>query len=756
MSQWESLSQLPEQFQALLLELYNEDILPVDVRQHLATWIESQDWNHAEKDLSVARQYFCNLLNKCNSCTKRNQMALKLNFRKFKQKAETLYQENPQKLAEQIHHILQQEQQILSEAKEMESRHQVQMPMETSQNADTEQSVSEVKKDIWEIICEEVKILEEQMEEFLFTYNSVCRASPPKFSDEYFQTKRENLKSQLDKIKHKIKEVLIRMERLIYVLHKELDAWIKRQMLAYIGSSTDTSLDNLESWVTKTMEIIFYLRRLLPILHSTQCVHDGDPAKTEIQNLQDEVDNMARDLLRRSFVVEKQPAMINPSKRALVLVTKTQFSARVRLLVNLEECCTKMKVSYVIDKNPPDIKGYRRFNIPEMKEKTLTNLPEQGLVVDFEGLKLKKLNSGDRRNDKGARDSVFEELHRITFITHFEHERLKITLEAVTLPFVVISNPNQSTRAWASVLWFNLLSEDPKDVTFFCKPRDAPWTLLANAISWQFSCCTQRGLNEKQLEMLGEKLCGTVPTQKSTVKWRKFSKDKMKGFSFTFWVWFDATVKLVKEHLQNIWNDGHVMGFVSRSEVNSLLKPKQPGTFLLRFSESIKEAITYSWVEPYGKLIHSVAPYTKKDLSIIALTEIIRNYQLIQENIQDNPLQYLYPDVPRDEAFGKYYKEIDDVTLKGWQYVKRGSVIVSRRDAAESPFSSASGTLHLSETPLSDSATSEADACLDHMDMDGLDLGDFENLEIGLMLPEVLEEIDMESLDSELSALESC
>lgn len=40
------------------------------------------------------------------------------------------------------------------------------------------------------------------------------------------------------------------------------------------------------------------------------------------------------------------------------------------------------------------------------------------------------------------------------------------------------------------------------------------------------------------------------------------------------------------------------MGFVSKGKEKVLLKKKQHGTFLLRFSESIRDGgITFSWVE---------------------------------------------------------------------------------------------------------------------------------------------------------------
>lgn len=137
----------------------------------------------------------------------------------------------------------------------------------------------------------------------------------------------------------------------------------------------------------------------------------------------------------------------------------------------------------------------------------------------------------------------------------------------------------------------------------------------------------------------------------------------------------------------------HIMGFVSKGKEKSLLKKKQRGTFLLRFSESVIGGITFSWVETdlYGEIlftawqteckqascsfssanfccqwsssvgepdVKTVQPFTKTDLSQIPFHEIIRNFQILEaENIPENPLLYLYPSTPRDEAFGKYYTE---------------------------------------------------------------------------------------------------
>lgn len=56
--------------------------------------------------------------------------------------------------------------------------------------------------------------------------------------------------------------------------------------------------------------------------------------------------------------------------------------------------------------------------------------------------------------------------------------------------------------------------------------------------------------------------------------------------------------------------------------------------------------------------VNTVMPFTKVDLSQIPFHEIIRNFLILEAgNIPENPLLYLYPNTPRDEAFGKYYSK---------------------------------------------------------------------------------------------------
>lgn len=65
-------------------------------------------------------------------------------------------------------------------------------------------------------------------------------------------------------------------------------------------------------------------------------------------------------------------------------------------------------------------------------------------------------------------------------------------------------------------------------------------------------------------------------------------------------------------------------------------------------------------------VFHSVEPYTKKELSAVSLPDIIRTYKVMAaENIPENPLRFLYPDIPKDKAFGKYYPKLTESKSHG-------------------------------------------------------------------------------------------
>lgn len=45
-------------------------------------------------------------------------------------------------------------------------------------------------------------------------------------------------------------------------------------------------------------------------------------------------------------------------------------------------------------------------------------------------------------------------------------------------------------------------------------------------------------------------------------------------------------MKLTRDQLRGPWTEGHIIGFISKREAEDKLLKCQPGTFLLRFSDS--------------------------------------------------------------------------------------------------------------------------------------------------------------------------
>ncbi|XP_008935719.1 PREDICTED: signal transducer and activator of transcription 1-alpha/beta-like, partial [Merops nubicus] len=228
------------------------------------------------------------------------------------------------------------------------------------------------------------------------------------------------------------------------------------------------------------------------------------------------------------------------------------------------------------------------------------------------------------------------------------------------------------------------------NLSFFLNPPCAKWSKLSEVLSWQFSSVTKRGLNADQLSMLGEKLLGPTSggSHDGLIPWTRFCKENINDKNFPFWLWIEGILELIKKHLLCLWNDGCIMGFISKERERALLKDQSPGTFLLRFSESSREgAITFTWVEGSQNepQFHSVEPYTKKELSAVTFPDIIRNYKVMAaENIPENPLRFLYPAIPKDNAFGKYYSRpkeapepMDLDGPKGNGYIKTELISVS-------------------------------------------------------------------------------
>ncbi|NXP18168.1 STAT2 protein, partial [Scytalopus superciliaris] len=324
------------------------------------------------------------------------------------------------------------------------------------------------------------------------------RSNDPQYTRQLqmLQAKLQNLDQQRRRVLDQMQQLLGRSETLRELLQQELGAWQERQQRSCLGAPTNTNLRLLETWFTELGQGLFQLQKLLQALSDLRLkvTYERDPLVADTPLLQQRLREQLTHLLKSAFVVEQQPSTPNPCKRPLVLRTGSKFSARARLLVRLHDRSHRMEAKIHIDRSGKGSKGAGEVGV---------------------GLGAVGTHGGPGpHGDHGATSSqsplvVTEELHLITFTLAYAYCGLELELETSTLPVVIISNNNQFSSAWASILWFNMLSSDPKaSGTPQPSPPLAPWPRLAEVLSWQFESVVERGLSRDHLLMLAEKLFG--------------------------------------------------------------------------------------------------------------------------------------------------------------------------------------------------------------------------------------------------------
>uniref|UniRef100_A0A672HKT3 Signal transducer and activator of transcription n=1 Tax=Salarias fasciatus TaxID=181472 RepID=A0A672HKT3_SALFA len=633
MAQWNQLQQLETRYLEQLYHLYS-DSFPMELRQFLAPSL-IKDQSNKE---SHATLVFHNLLGEIDQQYSRflqeNNVLYQHNLRRIKQHLQSKYLEKPMDIARIVARCLWEEQRLLQTAT---SAAQVRGRSSPAVSLDMEQKM---------------KMLENLQDDFDFNYKTLKSQGGIFFLQ--IVTEMGGLLTAMDYVQKNLTD-------------EELADWKRRQQIACIGGPPNICLDRLETWITSLAESQLQIRQQIKKLEELQqkVSYKGDPIIQHRPALEEKIVDLFRNLMKSAFVVERQPCMPMHPDRPLVIKTGVQFTNKVRLLVKFPELNYQLKIKVCIDKESGDvaaIRGSRKFNILGTNTKVM-NMEESNngsLSAEFKHLVKTFRSFTGNRVFLQASLIVTEELHLITFETEVYHQGLKIDLETHSLPVVVISNICQMPNAWASILWYNMLTNHPKNVNFFTKPPVGTWDQVAEVLSWQFSSTTKRGLTIEQLTTLAEKLLGPcVNYSGCQITWAKFCKENMAGKGFSFWVWLDNIIDLVKKYILALWNEGYIMGFISKERERAILSPKPPGTFLLRFSESSKEGgITFTWVEKdiSGKTqIQSVEPYTKQQLNSMSFADIIMGYKIMDAtNILVSPLVYLYPEIPKEEAFGKY------------------------------------------------------------------------------------------------------
>ncbi|XP_066300615.1 signal transducer and activator of transcription 5B-like isoform X1 [Branchiostoma lanceolatum] len=679
---------------------------PIEVRHYFAHWIEDQPWQDIDPDVrgheGKARMILDALIKQLQY--KYDQLSdsdflLRLKMKEIADHFTKNYGSNPLDLVRIIKRCISTEQALVDQATGM---NQEIMTAEGAARSETNRKISEAFQLLKQFTQEtenDLRVMQQKQEFFVIQYQESIRLQaqlqqvqqqpaqdPTRVLNE---TTLKNKKLEVDTLLQQEAQQLLQMRITLAEKHRttfhhlselqqriveeELIQWKRRQQLAGNGGPQEETLDLLQQWCEALAEIIWTNRQQIKRVEmQRQQLPIQQPGPDILPELSTTITALLSQLVTSTFIIEKQPPQ--------VLKTQTRFQASVRLLVggklNVHMNPPNVKATIISENQARALLRNERIKDNDNSGEILNNTgvmeyhqATRILGVTFRNMQLKRI----KRPEKKGQETVCEEKFTILFQSQFSvgGNELVFQVRTMSLPIVVIVHGNQDSNAWATILWDNAFAEPNRSP--FCVPAEVTWSQLASALNCKWTYVNGRPLSESNMKYLAAKAFNINNPPESEdfgqtkISWSQFNKEPLQpNRSFTFWQWFDGVMELTKKNLKGPWEDGTILGFVNKDRArDTMLMSKQNGTFLLRFSDSEIGGITIAWVaqdpnNPSDRQVWNLQPFTTRDFGIRSLAD----------RIHDLPhLVNLYPDIPKDEAFSKYYTPIRDKPAQTDGYV---------------------------------------------------------------------------------------
>ncbi|XP_019466673.1 signal transducer and activator of transcription 6-like [Meleagris gallopavo] len=293
---------------------------------------------------------------------------------------------------------------------------------------------------------------------------------------------------------------------------------------------------------------------------------------------------------------------------------------------------------------------------------------------------------------EGEKAAVLRRDRHLPLSFHRRQEELKFSLGLRRLQHRV--REVQAVREHGAAL-----GDGPERVPFVVAER-VPWEKMCETLNLKFTAEVQttKGLLKEHYFFLAQKIFNdhsATPEdfQSRSVSWAQFNKEILPGRGFTFWQWFDGVLDLTKRCLKSYWSDRLIIGFISKQYVCKLLSTEPDGTFLLRFSDSEIGGVTIAHVirgKDGSSQVENIQPFSAKDLSIRSLGDRIRDLR---------QLRNLYPNTPKDQAFGCHYNK-EQTGKDGRGYVSTAIKMTVESEREQPPQSAAGGGPEAAQPPL--------------------------------------------------------
>ncbi|PNF23502.1 Signal transducer and activator of transcription 5B [Cryptotermes secundus] len=686
MSLWTKAQQLQGDALQQVRAVYGEHF-PIEVRHFLAAWIEEKMWDldpenpqHEQYVAGLIASLIQELEAKANTMTTEDLFLTKLKLIEAANMFRQRYSHNPLSLFRIIRHCLNTEMKLVRQVENVAlGRGGIVAPglsLIPDSNAEIAQQLDYLRRRTQET-GEDLRKMEQEQESFALQYHECTKLNahlqhlqtqPQNQQNVELEKKLRRQKEMLEQMLNqkvaglvqlrltladKLKDTITHLNTLqSRVLDDELIRWKREQQLQGNGAQFNSNLDTIQEWCESLAEIIWLNRQQIKEAERLKQKIGLEPTGiTDIlPGLNNQITQLLSSLVTSTFIIEKQPPQ--------VMKTNTRFSSTVRLLVggklNVHMTPPQVKVTIISEaqanallKNDKMAKGEASGEILNNTGTMEYHQATRQLSVSFRNMQLKKI----KRAEKKGTESVMDEKFSLLFQSQFSvgGGELVFQVWTLSLPVVVIVHGNQEPHAWATVTWDNAFAE-PGRIPF-AVPDKVAWLQVADALNMKFKAATGRLLTDENLRFLAEKAFRSNSQQQvgdySTMmlSWSQFCKEPLPERNFTFWEWFYAVMKLTREHLRGPWIDGAIMGFVRKKQAEELLSTCANGTFLLRFSDSELGGVTIAWVGDQTE-VFMLQPFTSKDFAIRSLADRISDLQ---------HLAALFPDIPKEQAFGKYY-----------------------------------------------------------------------------------------------------
>ena len=456
--------------------------------------------------------------------------------------------------------------------------------------------------------------------------------------------KRKNTLCQFrDQILSEIKRTVDQTKQIIKeILHNQLIAWKRQQQLSGNGFQMTLSLTPIQKWCEELVHVILSTKmHIEEVDRLKQALPDIFPshASTTSQQMTDEITQLLMKIVKGTFIVDVQPCQ--------VMKTNTKFEASVQLLVGVplnvhRSSSPKVTVSILseaqaaeIQRNQSRIHSLQSGEISNNQSDMIMHKESGQVKAMFHNMQLKKI----RRKEKyRLSESVTEEKFYLLFRADIQVSGKVFNLWTLSLPVSVIVHGNQECVALANVTWDNAFAESLKQP---CKsPEHVTWAQMAPMLDmkWKSHCHTTRGLSNENIQYLASKLFQNDNLPKAVfdsllISRVDFCREPLPGRNFSFWEWFYYLMKLTDNHLNDAWSAGYILGFVSRISVEKILQNAAPGTFVLRFSDSIKGGLTLAYLkheaETGQRKVVMAEPFTTRILGQRSLADSLLDLQKI-------------------------------------------------------------------------------------------------------------------------------